>query len=184
MTDLTDLPWKSPAGAHEDNERVIDHFSTHWMKYVAPIGVYLLLEIGGMALLLFTWQMNPMIAPWLSLLLCVPLLLAHHWFFRLALGRSLDSLLLTDRRIIIAETNLWVTDDTAELSLHHINAVDATKRGILQHVFDYGTLWFDTGGSATYEGKLVTLVPHPHHRASLITKQIKEYAASVRHSVD
>lgn len=160
----------------QDRERLVDAFSTHWIKYAMPVFVSVVLLLTS-AFLIYVSGLSAHHIMWLShitlLLALVLLLMAHHWFFHRVLSDGMDDVIITDRRIIFLDSSLWFRDDMQEIALAQIRAVEARKRGILQNIFHYGSLWFDTGGSAIGGGKVIPLVPHPHRKAKEILALLK-----------
>lgn len=159
-----------------DRERLIDAFSTHWIKYAMPVFVLVVLLMTSTLLFYFSGLSAHHIM-WLShttfLFAIVLLLMAHHWFFHRVLSDGMDDVIITDKRVIFLDSSLWFRDDMQEIALERIRAVEARKHGILQNIFHYGSLWFDTGGSAVGGGKVIPLVPHPHGKAREILALLK-----------
>ena len=155
----------------QNHERLVDAFSTHWIKYSMPVFVLFVLLMTSILLFYFAGLSTHHLM-WLShitlLLALVLLVTVHHWFFHRILSDGMDDVIITDKRIIFLDSSLWLRDDMQEIALGQIRAVEARKRGILQNVFHYGSLWFDTGGSAIGGGKVIPLVPHPHRKAKEI----------------
>ena len=81
--------------------------------------------------------------------------------------------IITNKRLILLQGTLWVSDDMHEVHLSRIRAVEAHKHGLLQNILGYGSLWFDTGGSDIESGRMIRLVPHPHRKAREIMKLFK-----------
>jgi hypothetical protein len=163
---------------HEnDEEELVEAFSTHWIKYVLPTVFFVLLS--GTSLLLFflsTETLNgrilfPMMLYFSALVL---LLTIHHWFFHRIMSEGMVDIIFTSKRIIYFRDSLFFCEDMHELTLKTIRAVEAQERGILQNILRYGNLWFDTGGSDIAEkGRILSLVPHPHRKAKSIMKLLK-----------
>jgi hypothetical protein len=146
-------------------------FDTHWIKYVFPTFSYL----TALLLLLAGFRLCPDItaisrpAGWGFFVLLTFLLSAiHHWYFHKILSEGMIDVIITNKRLIFLEDILWFKDDMGEVDLIRIKGVEAHKEGFLQNVFQYGTLWFDTGGSDMKSGRTVKLVPHPHRKAKMI----------------
>jgi len=162
--------------APRTQERLIDAFSTHWIKYAMPVFVLFILLItsallfyfAGLSAYHFMWLSHPMFLIALFLLVTV-----FHWIFHRVLSDGMDDVIITDKRIIFLDSSLWLRDDMHEIALERIRAVEARKRGILQNIFHYGSLWFDTGGSSMSGGKVIPLVPHPHRKAKEILELLK-----------
>jgi uncharacterized membrane protein YdbT with pleckstrin-like domain len=154
------------------DEKLIDAFSTHWIKYVMPVVLFLLL--GGSAVLFFFFSgMSSHHSMWLShgtyLVALLLFSIAHHWFFHKILSEGMDDVIITNKRLIFLDAHLLFRDDMHEVSLDRIRALEARKRGFVQNILRYGSIWFDTGGSEIKSGRIIPLVPHPHSKVKLIT---------------
>ena len=156
----------------DGHERLIDAFSTHWIKYLRP-GIMHILFLGISMLLLYFAGLSAHHSVWVShvtfFIALVFLFSAHHRFFHKILSEGMDDVIITNKRLIFLDACLWYCDDMHEVALERIRAVEARKHGVLQNLLRYGSLWFDTGGSEIRSGRIIPLVPHPHRKAKLIT---------------
>ncbi|PIR48479.1 hypothetical protein COU80_04475 [Candidatus Peregrinibacteria bacterium CG10_big_fil_rev_8_21_14_0_10_55_24] len=158
------------------NERLIDSFGTHWMKYVTPTFVYVLLMLIIVLLFVFSQFLtgyshaSGAVAYFFTFALLVGI---HHWYFHRILSEYMMDIVVTTKRFMFLRCNLFLSDDTHEISLDRILAVEAKKRGIIQNILGYGTLWFDTGGTSTDKGPIIPLVPHPHRRVREIMSLLR-----------
>lgn len=175
MISLSELPWKreTPGLTLQNDEMLVDTFSTHWVKYAGPSIIYVILLItGGGMLYLLADQPQAILAP--SALVIISLLsFLNHWFFHRVLGYSLDAVVLTNKRLVMMRANLWINDDNTEHPLVPMRTVEATKKGFIQHILNYGTLTFDVPGG-------LDLIPQPHHKASVISQILKEFGPKMR----
>lgn len=155
----------------DKEERLIDAFSTHWIKYVAPAFFYTVFLSVSLLLFLFAGYAayeNELLSNASFLIALFSMVVAHHWFFFRILSEAMVDVIITNRRLIFLQDSLLFQDDMHEVSLERIRAIEALKHGILQNVFRYGSLWFDTGGSSIKSGRIIRLVPHPHSKAKEI----------------
>lgn len=173
MAALSSLPWKKMRSdiVARNNERFVTAFSTHWIKYVFPTFSYIVsltLILTGLSLCpAITSMSRP--AGWAFFVLLTFLLsVIHHWYFHRILSEGMIDVIMTNKRLIFLEDVLWFKDDMGEVDLIRIKAVEAHKDGFLENLFQYGTLWFDTGGSDIKSGRTIRLVPHPHRKAKMI----------------
>lgn len=142
-------------------ERLIGIVDEHWIKYVAPVFIYVLLL--GISILLFVlagisahhymWLSHATLIAGLGLML-----LTHHWFFLRLLGEAIDCIVITDQRSIQFETQLLLHDDIRENSFDKMRTVEAYHEGLVQNILRFGTLRFQGGTD-------MRLVPHPHRVA-------------------
>jgi hypothetical protein len=89
------------------------------------------------------------------------------------LSESMEDVIITNRRFIYLESNLWSMDEMQEISLGEIKGVEAQRRGLLQNIFRYGRMSFDTGGT-DMNARTFNLIPHPDRKARLITNLLRE----------
>lgn len=160
----------------QKDERLIDMFSTHWIKYAAPVFVYLLLMSASILLFYFS-VLSAHHNMWLShitfLIALIIMLGIHHWFFHRIMSDSLIDIIITTRRFIFFEDRLWFRGDLYEVALEHLRIVEAQKHGILQNVLHYGSLWLSPGAGSSSIGKVIPRVPHPQRKAKEMTELLR-----------
>lgn len=153
-----------PSGTPQNGERLIRIVDKHWIKYVFPVFVYIVL-IGVSFLLFYLSGLSAYHTMWLSHVALIAglslLLLTHHWFFLRLLSEALDCTVITNQRSIHFETHLLFHDDMRENSFDKMRTVEAYHEGLLQNILHYGTLRFQGGID-------ISLVPHPHRVAKEI----------------
>jgi uncharacterized membrane protein YdbT with pleckstrin-like domain len=147
-------------------EQLVRAFGTHWIKYVGPFCIYLLLTSVSL-LLFFLVATFPAERPlWLAhivfLMALTLLLFAHHRFFHKLLSEYMEDVIITTKRIIYLEACIFFCDDTHEIPFERIHGVEAQKHGIIQNLLGYGSIWIDTGGSTSLDvARVIPRVPHP-----------------------
>lgn len=161
---------RSPEG-----ERLIDAFSTHWIKYIGPGILYVLLT--GTSVLLFSLAgASAHSAEGLShvtfFAALILMLVVHHWFFHSVMSEGMVDIIITNKRIISMRDCLFFCEDMHEVHIERIRAVEAQEHGLLQNILRYGNLWFDTGGSGMDKTATIERVPHPHTRAKTIMSML------------
>lgn len=152
-------------------------FSTHWIKYIAPTCAFLIV-INASASILVAAGMSASSSPLLSnTLLFLGMILTYlslHWFFHKLLSEAMEDIVITTKRIIWIKEALFTVDEMRQIPLSNIQGVEARKRGILQTVLGYGTLWLDTGGTITADANaMIDQVPHPNRVAGEINKLLR-----------
>ena len=157
----------------DSGEYAVLALSTHWVKYVPPTVIYLLLFPIGMAFFVIA-ALNAHeydgIANIFFVGALVLLFMVHHWYFHKIMSEAMVDLVVTNQRVIFCQDSLLRFDDLHEFSLNNLIAVEAKKHGIIQNLLRYGSLWIDTGGSSsTDRGAMIPLIPHPHYVAQQIT---------------
>jgi hypothetical protein len=177
---LERLPWKfrKAMPEFEADERLLKVLHTHWMQFaplllvIFPLSLIIGLLVAGLTL-----PASSLLGTTSLLLSMVVSVLTLHWFFHLILSISLNDILITDRRILFLSSKLWLRDNMHEILNRRINAVEVSKKGVLQNMLDYGELWFDTGGSESQDRtQIVPYVPHPYHWE----KQISDVIARIK----
>lgn len=149
----------------ERGEHVVKVTDEHWVKYVVPTIISAFLF--AIALLLFALAgMTAHHYVWLSHLTYIAalflFLITFHWFFMTLLSESLDKIIITNRRLLRVQYRLIFHEDILEVTFEKMKTVDAQKHGLIQNLFHYGTLYFETRLAA------VPLVPHPNRIARII----------------
>lgn len=145
-------------------ESLVALIHDHWIKYVVPVTVYVLLGAASVVLFLFAgWTAYHYIGltDVAFLVALFLLLMAHHWFFAMLLSESNECIVVTDKRVIHMQTRLFFYEDINEIAFDKMKTVEARKKGLLQNVLRYGSLVFEKG----FE---VRRVPHPNRVAKHI----------------
>lgn len=165
------------AGFHSlAHEKIVRAFSTHWIKYVAPVAVFVIVLSASIAMLVIAGLTTELI--WVSRgLLFAGLIflnLSVHWFFHRLLSEAMEDIVITTKRIIWIKESLFAIEDVRQIPLDKIQGVEAKKVGLSQTVLRYGTLWFDTGGTVTIDkNATISQVPHPNDVARQINQLLR-----------
>ncbi len=126
-------------------EKLICYTPEHWIKYVFPSILYLILVYGGAMLLylaMISW--DGQITYLILLLIGVLLLTAvHHWFFWFLLAESQACIIVTNKRVIYLHSGLLWSEEMIEVAYEKMKTVEAHKRTILQSILNFGTLQFE-----------------------------------------
>lgn len=153
----------------DHGERLVFITDEHWIKFVVPVTVEILLF--GTSMLLFAFAgLSAHHSAWLSRMSLVTAALvfwiSHHWFFMHLLSESLDRIIITNRRLLRLRYRLLFDEDILEISFEKMKTVDAVKEGLLQNILRYGTLVFESKLAA------VKLVKHPNRVARIIQESM------------
>lgn len=176
---LSALPWKSRGLIPElaKDERLLRFSHRHKIKYLAPLAIYILLGLLCVGVLLWTASIrssSPQVAGAMLFIGLVPLLIVHHWCFHTILSESTYDIILTNKRIIYITHQLWLSDSLHDTALNQIKAVKVERHGFVQHLLNYGSLWFDTGGSGTGQSdQIIPFAPAPEKWAEEIVRAMK-----------
>lgn len=152
-------------------ETVLRRIDDHWMKKIVPVAQYAMSFLSGtllMFLALVSLHHSQFLAYTSFLFGTLVLLVVHHRFFVFVLSEVAENAFLTNHRVIFFEHRLFAFDQLREVRLERTKGVRAKKEGLLQNVFNYGTLSFDVGGNIEY-------VPHPTRLASEIQEMIEKH---------
>lgn len=139
-------------------ETLIRRSGEHWVKYVVPVTVYLLLSAvaAGLLLLAGVSAYHQAGVSYVTFLAGVILALGtHHWFFVFLLGESMTQIFVTNHRLIRMHESLFRQEELMEVSFEKMKTVEAHKQGLMQTLLRYGTLKFESGAR-------IRLVPHPN----------------------
>lgn len=155
----------------EHKERLIKMTGEHWIKYVLPSVIAVALSCVSIVLFVIagtTVTHDTRVSEFCFASGLVLLLFTHHWFFVLLLSEGLDSIIVTNRRLIFTHCRLLLDEDFLEVSFDKMKTVEAHKKGILQNLLHYGTVIFETNKAS------IDLVPNPNHMAELIQRVMSE----------
>lgn len=175
MDSFTSLPWKQAIAERFENEEVLTVFDTHWIKYCVPIIVWIALMVCSVLLLIsagggvFTGTLLQKVLFASGFLLGT---VSIHWFFHRVMSVSMEDIVITKQRFIYLESSLWSLEESHEINLSQVKAVDSKKRGVLQNVLRYGSVSFDTGGS-DMNRRIFDRIPHPDRKVRLMTDVIR-----------
>ena len=97
------------------------------------------------------------------------LLFFHHAAFYQIFSLSTSRTLITNKRILGSKQRLWLSDDTMDVPLWKIRSMEVSKKGILQHIFNYGSIIINRG-----ELPGIHLIPHPNNVHTRIVSQLQE----------
>lgn len=161
-----------------EQEKIIQALSTHWIKYVAPTFMFSVVLFAAIAMLasaeifsMLEEQLSGSIVIFIGVVL---LYIAHHWFFHKLLSEAMEDIIITDKRVIWMKELLFCCNEMRQIQLQNIQGVESRKRGLSQTILGYGTVWFDTGGTETSdENARMDMVPHPNRIARQIN-QLRE----------
>lgn len=147
-------------------EEVIDLIHEHWVKYVVPVIVYVLMV--GISLLMFYvagyWAYQyELLSGGTYLLALILLLLTHHWFFAMLLSKATEHIIVTTHRVIHVRSHLFFFEDMNEVAFDKMKTVEARKQGLIQNVLRYGELVFEKSFT-------IKRVPHPNR----VTRDIEQ----------
>lgn len=164
--------FRSPA-----EEDIVRAFSTHWIKYVTPSCIFVIVISASSAMLVaagMSASSSPILTHVLLFLGLILTYLSLHWYFHKLLSEAMEDIVITTRRIIWIKEALFAVDEMRQIPLSNIQGVEARKHGIFQTVLGYGNLWLDTGGTVTTdENAIIDQVPHPNRVAGEINKLLR-----------
>lgn len=144
----------------------------HWMQYAMPILLmatswFLYALCTALSLALMGWNHAASIAALIAG--HAILLLFHHAAFYQIFSLSTSRTLITNKRILGSKQRLWLSDDTMDVPLWKIRSMEVSKKGFLQHIFNYGSIIINRG-----ELPGIHLIPHPNSVHTRIVSQLQE----------
>jgi hypothetical protein len=154
-------------------EKLVFCVSTHWMKYVPNALKNNFLGLIGVSLLI-TSLIAALEAVSIITFFCggALILYAHHHLFHKLMSESMYDIFVTTERVIYFDDRLFLSNNEHEVPLHRIAGIEADQQGLIQNIFDYGTLWIDTGGSTVDLKRSIPLAPHPEDLTELIAQLV------------
>lgn len=157
---------KKPSAA--SNERLICITSDHWIVYVFPSFLYVMLT--AVSVFIFYLSASTSVFPSeiampMLLMSLACLWVVHHWFFWFLLAESETRIIVTSKRFLYISTGLLWGEETIEVAFEKMRTVEAHKTTLLQSVLNYGTLQFEMNVK-------IKRVPHPGTIARLIEQSM------------
>ena len=152
-------------------EQPIAYIAQHWMNY-APAALLMLtswlLYVFCTVLSMSLMQVSHPFAVAILIVGHVLLLLFHHAAYYKFVSASMSHFLLTNRRILGSLQNPWLSEQVIDVPLVKIRTLEVKKKGILQHVLDYGAIVLNKS-----ELPSLNHIPHPHRVHNQIAVQIQ-----------
>jgi hypothetical protein len=143
-----------------DEEEALYVFNEHWVRYSKAILLFLIgvgANILCVALSLWLHEINHIISMVSIIVGHILLLTFHHAAFYSFLSVSMSQYLVTNKRILGSQQNLWFKDKLIDIPLWRIRSIEVQKKGIGQHIFNYGSLLFNNG-----DFSVLNRIPDPH----------------------
>lgn len=141
-----------------EGERLIRVSGEHWMTYAAPCFIYVLLTTAGIFLLIVSGHMvsqNNWVAAVSFVLSLILFLVGCHGFYFVVLGELTSCFVITTQRVIHFKNVIILREEMSEVSFKMIKTVEASKRGFLQYLLNYGSLNFE-------DKLIINYVSRPH----------------------
>jgi hypothetical protein len=136
-----------------DGERLISITSQHWIKFVLPVFIYIVLASVSVLLFILAGT-EAHHRPWLSGIAFVTALLlfhfTHHWVFIMLLSESTTHIIVTNNRVILMRDRVFIDEELTEYAFEKMKTVEAKKHGILQTLLRYGSIGFESGAEISY----------------------------------
>jgi hypothetical protein len=142
-------------------EQLLRVLHEHWVKYIVPFFVAILLfGLSGLLFILaaLSNHHSNVLAALAYMGSLSLLIFALHWFFIFLLSEASAHIIITNHRVVHLRARLFVRDDILNISYEKMKHIRAEKRGLLQNILRYGSLNFEGGAT-------VHLVPHPNKAA-------------------
>ena len=161
-----------------DGEVVICVFRKHWIA-VLPT----LFSMPGIFVVLFLIFMNlPLLVNqghWMAYLMVFALGALHaliHRQFLTIFHYYLNTVILTDRRVVLIDKSVFFKDSKTSIDLVNVQDIQKHQDGIFQNALNYGSLHFMLSGSGS--PSVIDLVPRPEYQYKKI-HQVKAAVSSM-----
>lgn len=161
---------------HPD-ERLLYARSTHWVKYLQKTFFYVLVGLCAIALMVLSFHLQGsvrIIGQIIYLIGFLILLVCHHSLYRLYFSEQMIDVIVTTKRIIYFNDDLFTCDDEHEVPLHKVAAVEVQQHGIFENFLNYGIIWLDTGGGSIDLRRSIPHVANPDELARIISSQLRD----------
>ena len=149
-------------------ERLLTLTDEHWMIYVVPVLICLLL-LGASMLFYYIAGVTVFHSDWLwqtsFVFASAFLLLSLHGLFLILLGESVSQIVITSKRVVRFHDVIMFREEMLEVSFEKMKTVEARKKGIVRTLLNYGTLHFENNAMIDY-------VPHPNRVARDIEQML------------
>ena len=163
----------------EASEELIMAISTHWIKYVLPTVIFVIIMSASITFFILAGvivNQSAFVAMLIVFSGMILMYLVLHWYFHRLLSEAMEDIIITTKRVIWIRESLFQVDEMRQIPLKNIQGVETQKHGILQTVLHYGSLWFDTGGTITTDqNAIMNQVPHPNRVAREINAIIRAH---------
>lgn len=154
-----------------NGEEYVLLINEHWIKYMPVLFLILIswliyvLCLGLSIAIRDTSHIGAMVA----IITGHALLLAfHHTAFYKYYSIGSRRTLVTSRRILTSDQHPWLSDNVTDTPLWRVQSIEVQKKGILQHLLDYGSLVLNRRSLPTVER-----VPHPHDAHANIISHVQ-----------
>lgn len=157
-----------------DEEQVLFFFRRHWLKIMPNLMNLFIIFLFLTTAIIFTGPLfkntavNVEVLAWIYFaVLLFFLILTHHQFLKI-FHYHLDTVILTNVRLVILDKSVYLRDSRDSVDILKIQDVNKKQNGIFPRLFDYGTLVITLAGSDTMI--TIELVPTPDHYFKRINK--------------
>lgn len=154
----------------EESESIVAVIQDHWVVMIMPFLLYLV----GWLLAVTLFFLGDILAleiafldPIFKLLALLTVLAIHHWLFIYFFWWEMSSWIITTHRLIGFRFLPYVRHDTSFVMIQEINEIDKRKHGLIQNVFNYGTIQINL--LAGHEMVLIEHVPNPSRMVNLVS---------------
>lgn len=158
-----------------DGEFVICTFRKHWISILPT-----LISLPGLLVVLFLLFVNlPLLVQeshWVAILMVFALAALHaliHRQFLTIFHYYLNTVILTDRRVVFIDKSVFLKDSKTSIDLVNVQDIEKMQDGLLQNFLNYGSLVFMLSGSAS--PSTIDLVPRPEYQYKKI-HEVKDSA--------
>lgn len=161
-----------------DGEEVICAFRKHWISILPT-----LVSMPGLLVILFLLYTNlPVLVQqghWMAYLMVFALAALHaiiHRQFLTVFHYYLNTVILTDRRVVLLDKSVFLKDSKTSIDLVNVQDIQKHQVGFIQNFLNFGSLSFMLSGSGS--PSVIDLVPRPEYQYKKI-HQVKAAVSSL-----
>lgn len=153
-----------PALPPSSPEQVVLITRTHWIRYVAPGIVCIVLLCIGTAFIALSGiiLLIPMAAATLYVIGAALVLLSWHKFFHMFFSERMRIIIVTSKRVIYLHMRLYLSSHEHEIPLRRIHDVSVRRIGFITYLLNYGSVCFEAPVSHEESmERCLPYIPHP-----------------------
>ncbi len=157
----------------DPGENILSILRHHWISYAGPLAMVAILFIIPIFLFPLTLGISstPIILPYFFFLSSIWYLLVLFLALGFWMDYYLDSLVITDKRVLNIDQSGLFRHIVSEFRLEKIQDVTIEIPNFLGTVFHFGNIRIHTAGEVSFS---ISEVPNPHAARDLILKYAKQ----------
>jgi hypothetical protein len=152
------------------DEVVKDYYRRHWIVLLPHIFTFVLFITIIITLLINLRGVNlpPFTAPLFELFVLLSILgtgILIHWFFMNFLEYFMNTVIITNNRLVVVRKTLFTHDDIESVYMREIQDIQKQQIGIFKNLLDFGELLINVG---VPDLTILKMVPNPDYHFRLL----------------